>query len=75
MDEETGDDNVILRLAVALFEIREGCAFAIRLPSSGKALGYEDIAKIAAEAMNWKPGMSLEDTIHAALDEAERGQG
>jgi hypothetical protein len=67
--DDSPTDKLIARLVTALFDIREGCAFSIRLPISGKALDFEDIAKLAAGAINWKPGMSLEDVLLAVLEE------
>jgi len=66
---DTPTDKLIARLVTALFEIRVGAAFSVRFPESGHACDYEDIAELAAMAMNWKPGMSLEDVLLAALGE------
>jgi len=64
-------DKIIARLVTALFEIREGAAFSVRIPESGHALDYEQIAEVAAQAIEWTPGESLEMVLLRIFDEVD----
>jgi len=51
------------KLIETLYKIRDGAAFSIHLPQSGKCLTYEDICELAADAIGWEQGLSLDDIL------------